>query len=537
MNQFIIKYQINNLSKVFNSSKSLNFIKRYSTTTTPKTNEDSNWISTPNITVCGIGGGGCNSVNNMINKELYGIDFVVANTDAQALAISCSSKMVQLGKTLTRGLGAGAVPEVGKKATEESIEELMNQIGDTQMLFVTAGMGGGTGTGGASVIAAAAKAKGILTVGIVTKPFHFEGKHRMKLADQGLIELEKSVDSLIVIPNEKLMEQSQELYIGNAFQMVDDVLYNSIRGISDILVKPGLINLDFADVRSIMCNSGKALMGVGEGEGKGRDAIAANIALNNPLLENINISGAKGVLLNIAGSDLKLQEVDHIVSLVSSKVDPSANIIFGSTFDQQLDGKIRVTLIVTGMDQLIQQQQQQQKLESQSEQKHNLQQQQQQQQPILEQKSLITEQQSLITEQQSIIFEQQPIIEQQTIFTEQQISQPIIIDNQIEEESLSTIKNNTLQESLNQNNTSSQKQTSPSQQSINLQQQLQTPPQPNYQQLYQQLYQQQLLLQQQQQQPTSFFQRLSKLFFANNGNNSTILKKFDNKNTPGSNYE
>ncbi|EAL68534.1 mitochondrial cell division protein [Dictyostelium discoideum AX4] len=517
MSQFMIRYQIINLSKVFNSPKSLNFIKRYTTstasTTTTTTNDDSNWISTPNITVCGIGGGGCNSVNNMINKELYGIDFVVANTDAQALAISCSRKMVQLGKTLTRGLGAGAVPEVGKKATEESIEELMNQIGDTQMLFVTAGMGGGTGTGGAAVIASAAKAKGILTVGIVTKPFHFEGKHRMKLAEQGLIELEKSVDSLIVIPNEKLMEQSQELYIGNAFQMVDDVLYNSIRGISDILVKPGLINLDFADVRSIMCNSGKALMGVGEGEGKGRDAIAANIALNNPLLENINISGAKGVLLNIAGSDLKLQEVDHIVSLVSSKVDPSANIIFGSTFDQQLEGKIRVTLIVTGMDQLIQQQQQQQKqtkIESQVEQK-------------LHSTTIVDQELKPIEPQKSIIIEEEQ--------EEQQQPKPIIPGIFVEQELLTTTTTANItpsqqkQESLTQNNIFSPPQQQQQQPSINLQ--------PNYQQLYQQLYQQQQQ-QLQQQQPISFLKRLSNLFFTNGNNNKPYN---NNKNTPGSNYE
>ncbi|KAN0004589.1 hypothetical protein ACTFIZ_010756 [Dictyostelium cf. discoideum] len=523
MSQFMIRYQIINLSKVFNSPKSLNFIRRYTTatatTTTTTTNDDSNWISTPNITVCGIGGGGCNSVNNMINKELYGIDFVVANTDAQALAITCSRKMVQLGKTLTRGLGAGAVPEVGRKATEESIEELMNQIGDTQMLFVTAGMGGGTGTGGAAVIASAAKAKGILTVGIVTKPFHFEGKHRMKLAEQGLIELEKSVDSLIVIPNEKLMEQSQELYIGNAFQMVDDVLYNSIRGISDILVKPGLINLDFADVRSIMCNSGKALMGVGEGEGKGRDAIAANIALNNPLLENINISGAKGVLLNIAGSDLKLQEVDHIVSLVSSKVDPSANIIFGSTFDQQLEGKIRVTLIVTGMDQLIQQQQQQQqqtKMESQ-----------------VEQQKL----HSTIVGQQLKPIEQQKSIEDEQ--EEQQQPKPIIPGIVVEQELLTTTTTTNItpsqQESLTQNNIFSPPQQQ--QPSINLQQQQQqqTPLlQPNYQQLYQQLYQQQQQQQLQQQQPISFLKRLSNLFFTNGNKNKPY---YNNKNTPGSNYE
>ncbi|EGC29699.1 hypothetical protein DICPUDRAFT_99758 [Dictyostelium purpureum] len=363
MNQLFIKNS--NLNKVYSLLRTSIFqqqqpnfglnIKKYST----NVNGDKDWITIPSITVCGVGGGGSNSVNNMISKELCGVDFIVANTDAQALAISGSKKIVQLGKSITKGLGAGAVPEIGKKATEESIEELMNQIGDTQLLFVTAGLGGGTGTLGASVVASAAKAKGILTVGIVTKPFHFEGKHRMRLADQGLTELENSVDSLIVIPNQKLMENSEDLYIGNAFQMVDDVLYNGIKGISDILVKPGLINLDFADVKSIMCNSGKALMGVGEAEGKGRGEVAALMALNNPLLENIDISGAKGVLLNVTGNDLKLHEVDQIVSLVSSKVDPMANIIFGSSFDQQLDSRIRVTLIVTGMSQTIREQQHQ----------------------------------------------------------------------------------------------------------------------------------------------------------------------------------
>ncbi|KAF2069771.1 hypothetical protein CYY_008910 [Polysphondylium violaceum] len=355
---YLLKSQFNQLSNIFRTVSKLNnttprtnaaLIIRKFTTANSGAEDDKNWISIPSITVCGIGGGGCNSVNNMIKKSLYGVDFVVANTDAQALQATSSAKIVQLGKSLTRGLGAGAVPQVGKQAAEESIKELMEKIGDTQMLFVTAGMGGGTGTGGAAVVAAAAKERGILTVGIVTKPFHFEGRNRMRLAEIGLSELEKSVDSLIVIPNQKLMEVSEDLYIGNAFQMVDDVLYNGIKGISDILVKPGLINLDFADVRSVMCNSGKALMGVGEAEGKGRDQIAAQMALNNPLLENINISGAKGVLLNISGSDLKLHEVDQIVSLVSSKVDPSANIIFGSTFDQELDGKVKVTLIVTGM--------------------------------------------------------------------------------------------------------------------------------------------------------------------------------------------
>ncbi|EGG13934.1 mitochondrial cell division protein [Cavenderia fasciculata] len=403
-------------------------IRKYSKITSV---DDGNWISIPRITVCGVGGGGCNSVNNMIKKQLYGVDFVITNTDAQALATSDAEKAVQLGKLLTRGLGAGANPDIGKRACEESLDELLDQIGDTQMLFVTAGMGGGTGTGAAAVLAAAAKAKGILTVGIVTKPFQFEGRHRMRMAEQGLAELEKSVDSLLVIPNQKLMEVFPEINIHNAFSMVDDVLYNGVRGISDILVKPGLINLDFADVKTIMCDSGKTLMGVGEAEGKGRDLLAAEQALNNPLLENINISGAKGVLINVSGSDATLQEVDQIVNIVSSKVDPAANIIFGSTLDSEANGRIRVTLIVTGINQpnivpqppvtdqqvVFGQQQRpvgQQPLQQKYE--HTKQQQQQQQQQIPQQQFVnpvvqqqhYQQQQQIYQQQQPQQFQQQP---------------------------------------------------------------------------------------------------------------------------------
>eukprot|EP01132_Coremiostelium_polycephalum_P002507 gene2507-3105_t len=423
----------------------------------------------------------------MIRKQLDGVEFVVANTDAQALAISESGKVVQMGKKLTMGLGAGAVPEIGRKACEESIEEVMNQIGETQMLFVTAGMGGGTGTGAAPVVAAAAKAKGILTVGIVTKPFQFEGRHRMRIAEQGLAELEQSVDSLIVIPNQRLMEVSNDIFMGNAFQLVDDVLYNGIKGISDILIKPGLINLDFADIRSIMCNSGKALMGVGEAEGKGRAEVAAQMALNNPLLENINISGARGVLINISGADLKLNEVDQIVSLVSGKVDPSANIIFGSTFDKELDNKIRVTLIVTGMNN---------------------------QEKVLDQQPTLNQQ-------------QQPILnQQQSKFGNTQ-------------ESLQLNQNFNPYQKIN--NQQQAYQQPPQQQQQQYQQQI--PQQQQYQQQMYQQPQQQIYQQSQQQQPKSSFS-FSKLFTVNNESvNNINNNKPPQPNqshgvaTPGSNFD
>jgi len=292
----------------------------------------------------------------MINKHFSGVDFLVANTDAQALAGSVSTKRVQLGRSVTRGLGAGAKPSVGRLSADESLDEVLKSIGNSHMVFITAGMGGGTGTGSAPVIANAAKSKGILTVGIVTKPFHFEGKVRMRLAEEGLAELEKCVDTLIVIPNQKLLElDNKQLPFREAFAMVDDVLYHGIKGVTDVLVKPGLINLDFADVRTIMTDMGRSLMGTGEAEGRGRAKSAAEQALHNPLLEDVQIRGAKGVLINVASDgDATLLEVQEIASTVSSAVDTEANIIFGSSIDPELHGKIRVTLIVTGMNKVEQ---------------------------------------------------------------------------------------------------------------------------------------------------------------------------------------
>jgi len=326
----------------------VSFIRRYSNGPDPR---DVLVDLIPKITVCGLGGAGGNTVNNMINKQFSGVDFLVANTDAQALAGSVSTKRVQLGRSVTRGLGAGAKPSVGRLSAEESLEEVLNDIGSSHMVFITAGMGGGTGTGSAPVIANAAKSKGILTVGIVTKPFHFEGKVRMRLAEEGLAELEKCVDTLIVIPNQKLLElDNKQLPFSEAFAMVDDVLYHGIKGVTDVLVKPGLINLDFADVRTIMTDMGRSLMGTGEAEGRGRAKSAAEQALHNPLLEDVQIRGAKGVLINVASDgDATLLEVQEIASTVSSAVDAEANIIFGSSIDPELHGKIRVTLIVTGM--------------------------------------------------------------------------------------------------------------------------------------------------------------------------------------------
>lgn len=309
----------------------------------------------------GLGGAGGNTVNNMISRHFSGVEFLVANTDAQALSLSESKKRVQLGREITRGLGAGARPQIGQAAANESLDEVLSEIGNSHMVFITAGMGGGTGTGAAPVIAAATKAKGILTVGIVTKPFKFEGKNRMRLAEEGLSELEKSVDTLIVIPNQRLLElEDKNLPFKEAFNLVDNVLYNGIKGVTDVLVKPGLINLDFADVRTIMTDMGRSLMGTGDAEGRGRAKTAAEKALHNPLLEDVSISGAKGVLINVASAgDSTLFEVDEIVNTVSEAVDSEANIIFGSSIDPELQGKIRVTLIVTGMPKQTQPNQQQ----------------------------------------------------------------------------------------------------------------------------------------------------------------------------------
>lgn len=306
----------------------------------------------PRLTVCGLGGAGGNTVNNMIRQQFSGVDFVVANTDAQALQMSHAAKRVQLGARLTGGLGAGAQPGTGRDAANEALEELFSHIGGSHMLFITAGMGGGTGTGAAPIVAQAARERGILTVAIVTRPFNFEGRVRAKIAEDGLRELAKSVDTLIVIPNQKLLNApDQKLSFQAAFELVDKVLFDGIKGITDLIVVPGLINLDFADVRSIMAGMGRALMGTGEAEGRGRAKVAAEMALNNPLLEDVDIKHARGVLLSITGgSDLTLFEVDEIANTIAKAVDPEANIIFGSSFDESLVGKVKVSLIVTGMD-------------------------------------------------------------------------------------------------------------------------------------------------------------------------------------------
>lgn len=305
----------------------------------------------PQITVFGVGGAGCNATNNMI-PSLEGVNFVVANTDAQALENSEAEKRIQLGRDVTKGLGAGASPEVGGKAAEETIDEITEHLQGSNMVFITAGMGGGTGTGAAPVVAKAARALDILTVGVVTKPFHFEGPRRMRLAEEGLEELQKNVDTLIIIPNQNLFRVANErTTFSEAFSMADAVLHAGVRGITDLMVMPGLINLDFADVRSVMSEMGKAMMGTGEAEGEARAKEAAEAAISNPLLDNVSMKGARGVLINITGgSDMTLFEVDEAANRVREEVDSAANIIFGSTFNDALDGKLRVSVVATGID-------------------------------------------------------------------------------------------------------------------------------------------------------------------------------------------
>eukprot|EP01116_Phalansterium_solitarium_P003325 TRINITY_DN14145_c0_g1_i1.p1 TRINITY_DN14145_c0_g1~~TRINITY_DN14145_c0_g1_i1.p1 ORF type:complete len:434 (+),score=121.22 TRINITY_DN14145_c0_g1_i1:114-1415(+) len=307
---------------------------------------------TAKLAVIGVGGAGGNAVSNMIENNLTGVEFLVANTDAQSLSRSRCTRRIQLGKRVTRGLGAGAKPSVGKHAAEESIDDIIKEIGDVHMLFVAAGMGGGTGTGAAPVIAEAARDLGILTVGIVTTPFHFEGRRRMQMALDGIAALEKAVDTLIVIPNNKLLSLSDKKYTWTgSFKMVDTVLHDGVKSVTDLIVNPGEINLDFADVYTTMKGMGRALMGSAEAEGRGRAKIAASAALHNPLLEELSIQGARGVLINVyGGKDMSLGEVDEIATTVQEAVDPDANIIFGSTFDESLTGKLRVSLIVTGME-------------------------------------------------------------------------------------------------------------------------------------------------------------------------------------------
>ncbi|MGR3270427.1 cell division protein FtsZ [Thalassococcus profundi] len=306
----------------------------------------------PRITVFGVGGAGGNAVNNMIDKELDGVDFVVANTDAQALQQSKSTSKVQLGVKVTEGLGAGARASVGAAAAEESIEQIVDHLAGAHMCFITAGMGGGTGTGAAPIIAQAARELGVLTVGVVTKPFQFEGNKRMKQAEDGVEALQKVVDTLIIIPNQNLFRLANEkTTFTEAFSMADDVLYQGVKGVTDLMVRPGLINLDFADVRAVMDEMGKAMMGTGEADGEDRAIQAAEKAIANPLLDEISLRGAKGVLINITGGhDLTLFELDEAANRIREEVDTDANIIVGSTLDDTMEGRMRVSVVATGID-------------------------------------------------------------------------------------------------------------------------------------------------------------------------------------------
>jgi len=306
----------------------------------------------PRIVVFGVGGAGGNAVNNMIDAGLEGVEFVVANTDAQHLSFAKTDRRIQLGETITQGLGAGAHPEVGMNAAEESADEIHQHLEGAHMVFITCGMGGGTGTGAAPVIAKCARDRGILTVGVVTKPFTFEGRHRMRLADAGVAELQRYVDTLIVIPNQNLFRVANErTTFADAFGMADQVLHSGVRSITDLMILPGLINLDFADVRAVMSEMGKAMMGTGEASGDDRALLAAQNAIANPLLDETSLKGAKAVLVNITGGlDMTLLEVDEAANAISAEVDGDANIIFGAAFDPALDGKIRVSVVATGMD-------------------------------------------------------------------------------------------------------------------------------------------------------------------------------------------
>jgi cell division protein FtsZ len=306
----------------------------------------------PHITVFGVGGAGGNAVNNMISAGLMGCEFVVANTDAQALASSKAKRVVQLGVEATQGLGAGSHPEVGRAAAEEAIDELRDHLSGAHMAFITAGMGGGTGTGAAPVIARVSKELGLLTVGVVTKPFHFEGQRRMRFAEAGIAELAKLVDTLIVIPNQNLFRVANEkTTFADAFSMADQVLYSGVACITDLMVKEGLINLDFADVRAVMREMGKAMMGTGEASGEKRAITAAEAAIANPLLDEVSMRGARGLLISITGGkDLTLYEVDEAANRIREEVDADANIILGATFDQSLDGLVRVSVVATGIE-------------------------------------------------------------------------------------------------------------------------------------------------------------------------------------------
>lgn len=306
----------------------------------------------PRIVVFGVGGAGSNAINNMIRLGLDGIEFVSANTDAQALSSNLAPKKLQLGVTVTRGLGAGARPDVGRAAAEEQLDEINAFLDGAHMAFITAGMGGGTGTGAAPVIAKAARERGILTVGVVTRPFQFEGAVRGRSAEQGIQALQQYVDTLIIIPNQNLFNVANDkTTFADAFKMADDVLYQGVRGVTDLIMTPGQINLDFADIRSVMSEMGKAMMGTGEAEGDNRAHQAAEMAINNPLLDDASIKGARGVLINITGgADLTLFEVEEAANRIRDEVDPDANIIFGTALDENMTGKIRISVVATGID-------------------------------------------------------------------------------------------------------------------------------------------------------------------------------------------
>mgnify|MGYP002713206967 CR=1 FL=1 len=308
----------------------------------------------PRITVFGVGGAGGNAVNNMIHSGLLGVDFVVANTDAQALTLSAAERRVQMGVEVTQGLGAGSHPEIGRASAEESIDEIRDQLTGAHMVFVTAGMGGGTGTGAAPVVAGLARDQGILTVGVVTKPFQFEGTRRQRIAEAGIEEMRKHVDTLIVIPNQNLFRIANEkTTFADAFAKADQVLYSGVACITDLIVKEGLINLDFADVRAVMDEMGKAMMGTGEASGEKRAIEAAEAAISNPLLDDVSMRGARGLLISITGgNDLTLYEVDEAAMRIREEVDAEANIILGATFDDTLEGVMRVSVVATGIDAL-----------------------------------------------------------------------------------------------------------------------------------------------------------------------------------------
>ena len=306
----------------------------------------------PKITVLGVGGSGGNAVSNMINSNLEGVDFLIANTDAQALQNSKCSNKIQLGLQSTRGLGAGMRPDIGKQAAEEALEEITEKLDGSHMLFIAAGMGGGTGTGAAPIIAKVARERGILTVGVVTKPFHFEGSRRMKLANVGIDELQQYVDTLLTIPNQNLFRIANEkTTFSDAFKMADDVLYAGVRGVTDLMVQPGMINLDFSDVKTVMSEMGKAMMGTGEASGEGRAIAAAEAAIANPLIDDVSLKGAKGLIINITGGkDITLYEVDEAANRIRQEVDEEANIIYGTTCDERLEGLVRVSIVATGID-------------------------------------------------------------------------------------------------------------------------------------------------------------------------------------------